>query len=63
MDKGRGGSQKEPTGVEQRVAEKQSTGQGPLPGAVGMCKPSSLKTAEWGKEGRASERSPGQCEL
>ena len=49
MDKGRGGSQKEPTGVEQRVAEKQSTGQGPLPRAVGMCKPSSLKIAEWGK--------------
>lgn len=38
MERGRGGSQQEAAGVQQKVAEISSTDQEPLQGAVRMCK-------------------------
>lgn len=64
MERGRGGSQQEAAGVQQKVAEMPSTGQEPLQRAVKMCKlllPED--TVEWGRDGRASARSHQEPEL
>lgn len=64
MGRGRGGSQQEAAGVQQKVAEMPSTGQEPLQGAERMCKlllPED--TVEWGRKGRDSARSHREPEL